>query len=302
MSARPRSALRNRVEYFIAAFVIATLRWSPKPLAEMLGAFYAHLLDVAIPRLRRIAIRNLQLAMPELNDARRQQITDGVFRSIGRVLLAFARFPDINRKNVAQWISYEGFEHYEEAKRRGRGVLFATAHLGNWELSAFSHALLCEPMNVVVRPLDNPVIDALVEQRRAMSGNRIIEKKDFARTLLKALHDNQPVGILIDQNTGLDQGAFVNFFGTPACSGTAFAKMAAHTGATVIPGFAFWIESERKYHLKFYPPVDISGDAVEDTGRLQAAVERAIREHPDQWLWIHRRWKTRPPGEASLYD
>ena len=146
------------------------------------------------------------------------------------------------------------------------------------------------------------MIDALVEQRRAMSGNRIIEKKDFARTLLKALHDNQPVGILIDQNTGLDQGAFVDFFGTPACSGTAFAKMAAHTGATVIPGFAFWIESERKYHLKFYPPVDISGDAVEDTGRLQAAVERAIREHPDQWLWIHRRWKTRPPGEASLYD
>ena len=146
-------------------------------------------------------------------------------------------------------------EYFDEADRAGRGVLFATAHLGNWELSAFAHALLAAPMHVVVRPLDNPLIDRLVERRRALSGNRPIFKKDFARAILKALAANQAVGILIDQNASPDTGVFVDFFGIPACAGTGFAKLAAHSGAAVIPGFALWSEKERRYVLRFYPPV-----------------------------------------------
>jgi KDO2-lipid IV(A) lauroyltransferase len=156
-------------------------------------------------------------------------------------------------------------------------------------------------MNVVVRPLDNPKIDALVTRRRAMSGNRFIEKADFARSMLRALQDNQAVGILIDQNSSLEQGVFVDFFGIPACAGTGFAKIAARTGAVVIPGFALWSEQEQRYVLRFYPPVEITGRAEEDTVRLQNLLESVIREHPDQWLWIHRRWKTRPPGAPALY-
>jgi KDO2-lipid IV(A) lauroyltransferase len=181
-------------------------------------------------------------------------------------------------------------------------VLFATAHLGNWELSAYAHALLRAPMNVVVRPLDNPLIDKLVELRRGLSGNRPIFKKDFARAILKALAANQAVGILIDQNASPDEGVFVDFFGLPACAGTGFAKLAAHSGAAVIPGFALWSEEERCYMLRFYPPVPITGDALRDTQVLQAKLEEVIRAHPDQWLWIHRRWKTRPPGEPSMYE
>jgi KDO2-lipid IV(A) lauroyltransferase len=301
MPNRPRSALRNGVEYLIALGAVAKMRWLPRQIAEWAAHVSARLLDLAIPRLRKTAMRNLEIAMPELKLDERSRIADGIFRSIGRMLLAFSRFPDISRENISQWIAYEGFEHYEEAKRRGKGVLFATGHLGNWELSAFAHALLCEPMHVVVRPLDNPLIDRLVEKRRALSGNHVIEKKDFARAILKALQNNQAVGILVDQNTSLDQGVFVDFFGIPACSGTSFAKLAAHTGAAIIPGFAVWNENERRYRLKFYPLLEMSGDAVEDTQRIQKAMERAIREHPDQWLWIHRRWKTRPPGERSLY-
>ena len=183
----------------------------------------------------------------------------------------------------------------------GKGVLFATAHLGNWELSAYAHALMTEPMHVVVRPLDNPLIDRLVERRRAGSGNRIIEKKDFARGILAALHRNEAVGILIDQNASPDHGVFVNFFGIAACASTSFAKLAAHSGAAVIPGFALWRETEGRYVLHFYPEVPMSGDAAADTAALQKKLEAAIREVPDQWLWIHRRWKTRPPGEGSLY-
>lgn len=296
MPGRRRSPLRNWVEYLIARALVEMLRRLPLRAAALVARWCGRLLDLALPRLRRTALSNLAMAMPELDPARRKEITDGVFESIGRVLLAFARFPDLHRGNIGEWIEYEGYEHFEEAKRRGRGVLFATGHLGNWELSAFAHGLLSEPMNVVVRPLDNPLIDRMVEQRRALSGNRIIEKRDFARSILKALAANEAVGILVDQNTTLDAGVFVDFFGIPACTGATFARLAAHTGAAVIPGFAVWIAQEGRYRLKFYPPVEISGDLIADTQRIQKAVESAIREYPDQWLWIHRRWKTRPPA------
>lgn len=270
-------------------------------MAERLGAMYARLLDLAIPRLRRIADRNLTFAYPDRDEAWRRQIIHGVFASIGRLLVVFARLPHINRKNVGEWIRYEGLEHYMNAKEHGAGVLFATAHLGNWELSAYAHALLSEPMNVVVRPLDNPKIDGIVEKRRALSGNTLLSKRDFARSIFQALRRNEAVGILVDQNSSAENGAFVPFFGTPACANLTFARLAARSGAGVVPGFATWSEKERKYILRFYPAVLITGDAVEDTRRIQAAIETAIRETPDQWLWIHRRWKTRPPGEPPLY-
>jgi len=246
-------------------------------------------------------MRNLELAYPEKSLADRKAIVDEVFRSIARLLYAFARFPQINRENISGWIRYEGLEHYIEAKKAGRGVLFATAHMGNWELSAFAHALMTEPMNVVVRPLDNPRVDRLVEHRRQLSGNKLIQKKDAARAILRALNQNEAVGILMDQNTSLQEGVFVNFFGTPACANAAFAKIAHRTGTAVIPGFALWLEAENRYVLRFYPPVEMSGDPIEDTQRLHAILESVVREHPGQWLWIHRRWKTRPEGEKPLY-
>src|ERR1017187_1530707 len=239
---RQRSAIRNGLEYGAALFVLKSLEWAPVALAHRLARGYARLLDLALPRLRRVAYRNLSFALPELDEARHTEIVDGVFRSVARLLVTVAKFPAIRRENLAQWIRCEGGEYFEQARRQGRGVLFATAHLGNWELSAYGHALLAAPMNVVVRPLDNPRIDALVERRRARSGNRMIFKKDFARSILKALGANEAVGILVDQNSSADAGVFVDFFGVKACAGTGFAKLAAHSGASVIPGFALWSE------------------------------------------------------------
>jgi len=295
---RQRPALRNAVEYCLALAVVKSLEWAPLGMAEWLARRYANALDLALPRLRRVAERNLAFAMPQENAA---LVVDGVFRSIARLLVAFAKFPAIGRGNAGQWIRCEGAEHFEHALRAERGVLFATAHLGNWELSAFAHALFTGPMNVVVRPLDNPLIDRMVARRRGLSGNRLISKRDIARPILKALAANQAVGILIDQNSSPDAGVFVDFFGVPACSGMGFAKLAARSGAAVIPGFALWSEEERRYVLRFYPPVPMTGDAARDTETLQKKLEEIVRAHPDQWLWIHRRWKTRPPGEESLY-
>jgi KDO2-lipid IV(A) lauroyltransferase len=289
------------LEYGAARLVLASLEYTPRALANVLGRFYAGLLDLALPRLRRTAMRNLAMALPQSTPERRAEIADGVYRSIGRLLVSLARFPAINRNTVNDWIRYQGFEHFERVRARGKGVLFATAHLGNWELSAYAHAILTEPMHIIVRPLDNPRIDALVAARRALSGNHLIDKREFARPILAALKRNEAVGILVDQNASLENGVFVDFFGIPACVNPGFAKIAAHSGAGVIPGFALWSERERKYILRFYPEVPITGDAEADTRAVQARLAEAIAEYPDQWLWIHRRWKTRPPGAPSLY-
>lgn len=216
-------------------------------------------------------------------------------------MVAFSRFPDIDKTNIDDWIRYEGFEHYFEAKRRGRGVLFATAHMGAWELSAFAHALMAEPMHIVIRPLDNPLIDAEVSRRRSGSGNTLIAKKDAARAVFRALQRNEAVGVLIDQNVGTDEGVFVDFFGTLACAGSAFVRIAHRSGAAVIPGYALWSNAERRYVLRFYPPLEFTGDIAVDTQLLHSHLEQVIRQYPDQWFWIHRRWKTRPQGEPALY-
>jgi len=294
--------VRNSAEAALARIIVFALEKTPPRVSASLAALCAKLLDLAIPRLRRTAERNLSFAYPDQGAAWRAHTIDGVFTSIGRLLTAFAKFPSIKASNVHEWIEYEGFEHYQRAKARGRGILFATAHLGNWELSAFAHALLSEPMNVVVRPLDNPSIDEIVERRRALSGNKLLSKRDFARSILHALRNNEAVGILVDQNSSADAGLFVPFFGRFACSGSTFAKLAARSGAAVIPGFAVWRSDLGRYVLRFDPEIEITGDVQADTAAIQSAVEAAIRAYPDQWLWIHRRWKTRPPDEPGMYD
>jgi len=296
-----RSPIRDWAEYLVARAVLGSLAILPRRQAEVLARAYTCLLDASVPRLRRVAMRNLEMAFPGMATGERKRIVDGVFRSIARMLVSFAHLPRIHRSNAGEWIRYEGFEHFQEALKRGKGVLFATAHLGNWELSAFAHGLLTAPMGIVVRPLDNPKLDQLVARRRASSGNVVISKKDAARAILSALKRNEAVGILIDQNASPDDGTFVDFFGIPACAGTGFARLAAHSGATVLPGFALWSGQEGRYVLRFYPPVEMRGRVEEGTARIHKALESIIRQHPDQWLWIHRRWKTRPPGDPPLY-
>jgi KDO2-lipid IV(A) lauroyltransferase len=279
------------LEYCAARFALWSIARFPS-----LAYLYVRLLDLALPRLRRVAHRNLEIA--RIAD---RAVIDGTYRSLARILIALAKFPSITRENVAQWIRYDGLENFTAAQARRRGVLVATAHFGNWELSAFAHALMTGPMHIVVRPLDNPRVDATIERLRGLSGNHIVEKKEAAREILRALKAGDAVGILIDQNTSRDEGVFVDFFGTKACAGAAFAKIAHHTGSAVVPGYALWSDDEKRYILRFDPEIAMTGDVLADTQRIHAHLESVIRRHPDQYLWIHRRWKTRPPGEKPLY-
>jgi KDO2-lipid IV(A) lauroyltransferase len=281
------------LEYALVRAALLPLTYGPRAWSTAVAWVYIMLVRSGVPKLRRVLRANMQLT--GIREAA------GVWMSLARHLVAFARLERIGAHNVHEWIRYEGFSHFEEAKKRGRGVLFATLHLGAWELSAYAHALMTEPMVVVVRPLDNPLLNAFVERRRAASGNTITGKKAAMRAIMKALQENKAAGILVDQNVGLDEGIFVNFFGRRACVSPTFAKLAARTRATVIPGYAIWSRKERKYILRFDPPVQMTGSVLADTQRIQNALERAIRAYPDQWLWIHRRWKTRPPGEEPLY-
>jgi KDO2-lipid IV(A) lauroyltransferase len=159
----------------------------------------------------------------------------------------------------------------------------------------------------MARPLDNKPLDALVNSYRGLAGNKPIYKNEAARVMLKVLKESGTVGILADQNTMVSEGVFVDFFGTPACTTTGIARVALHTDAAVVPGYVFWDDNLRKYRLRFEPPVelvrtgDLDRDIATNTQKFAKVIEQIIRAYPDQWIWIHARWKNRPKGEAPLY-
>ncbi len=299
--------LRQLLEYWAMRLLVGLLTAVPRSTARAAGAALGAAGYRLLPRLRRTGERNLQLAFPATSVEWQGATLRGVYRSLGWQLAEFCRMRRYTAANTAKWIRYEGFEHFQQAEVRGRGVLIVTGHLGAWELSSFYHSLMGHSMSMVIRRLDNPRVDAFVNRIRCMHGNRVLHKDDFARGLLAAVRRGGSVGILMDTNMTPPQGVFVPFFGVPACTASGLARVAAKTGAAVLPGCLLWHAEEGKYVLHFYPEIaiqktgDAEADAVENTARCTSALEAIIREHPDQWLWLHRRWKTRPAGEPSLY-
>jgi KDO2-lipid IV(A) lauroyltransferase len=279
----------------------------PRPVARAVGIAFGLTIYSIHGRLRRVGLRNLTLAFPEMSAHERRQIVRGEFISLGRQLAEVCLFPRYTRENVSSIVVYDGFENFECAYARGKGVLFLTGHLGAWEISAFAHSLQGHPLSIVMRSLDNPYIDALLQSCRTMHGNRTVDKDDFVRGLLSAMRKGETVGILMDTNMTPPQGVFVDFFGIAACTASGLARIALRTDAAVVPGFTVWNAILRKYVLRFDPAVELirtddnEADIIANTAKFTKVIEGVIRQYPDQWLWVHRRWKTRPPGEPSLY-
>ncbi len=299
--------MRERLEYALVWPLVKLLGLLPRPLARAIGITLGLTGYAVHGRLRRVGLRNLALAFPEMPLRERRRLVRGEFVSLGRQLAEVCLFPRYTLENVSRVVVYEGFENFERAYARGKGVLFLTAHLGAWEISAFAHSLQGHPLSIVMRPLDNPYIDALLQRYRTMHGNRTVDKDDFVRGLLAAMRAGETVGILMDTNMTPPQGVFVDFFGVPACTASGLARIALRTDAAVVPGFTVWDPKLRKYILRFDPAVELirtaddQADIVANTAKFTSIIEDFIRRYPDQWLWVHRRWKTRPEGQPPLY-
>lgn len=299
--------MRHRLEYALVWLLVKSIGVLPRSLARLAALVLAGAIYYVHPRLRRVGLRNLEIAMPELPLKERRRIVRGVFVSLGRLLAEFCLFPKYSRENISHVAVYEGFENFDAAEKRGKGVMFLTAHLGAWEIGSFMHSVHGHPLRIVMRPLDNPYINAMVEHYRTLHGNQTFSKDDFARGLLAAMKAGETVGLLMDQNMTPPQGVFVAFFGVQACTASGIARMALHTDAAVIPAFTIWDPVLRKYRVHFDPPLTLvrtdntEADVVANTAMFNNVLEQYVRKYPDQWLWVHRRWKTRPAGEPGLY-
>jgi Kdo2-lipid IVA lauroyltransferase/acyltransferase len=299
--------MREWIEYAFTWSALKSLGLLPRPLARFVGAQLAGAAYFLRTPLRRTALFNLELAYPQLSERERRRIVRGMVRQMGWLAGEFSQFPKYTRENIERIVMLDGAENFEAGRRRGKGVIFLTGHMSAWELSSFAHALYGHPLHFLVRPLANERVDGLINKYRCLSGNQPIDKNKSARAILKVLDEGGTVGILADVNTILQEGVFVNFFGIPASTTSGLARIALRTDAAVVPGFLSWDGLRRKYRLRFEPVIELSRsgneetDVLENTARFTRVIEAHVRAHPDQWLWVHKRWKTRPTGEEPVY-
>jgi Kdo2-lipid IVA lauroyltransferase/acyltransferase len=299
--------MRERLEYYLAFLVLKGLGVLPRGAARALGVGVARLFFALRPALRRVADFNLRLAFPDWTETQRQRTISKMVRNIGQMAGEFSQFPKYTPQNVYDTVQMVGEENYRAAEQAGKGLLLLGGHIGAWELSSFALGLYGHPCHFLVRAITNSRVDALVNEYRGLSGGKPIEKNESARVMFKVLHAGGAVGILADHNTALEEGVFVDFFGVPACSTSGLARIALRTGAAVVPVYALWDETSAKYRLHIDPQVELirTGDADADvrtyTARFIQIIENIARAYPDQWLWVHKRWKTRPPGEKPIY-
>ncbi len=297
--------LQTNLEYWLARIVIGFLAMLPLSAAIRLGSRIGQC-GMWMGKLRRTGRRNLELAFPEVSADEREKLLRGSFKNLGRLLGVFSHFRD-STDALREKIELRGIENIALALREKRGIIAFTGHVGGWELSSYAPSLYGHPFSFLVRRIDNPKIEGLVETFRTARGNNTIDKKLAAREMVRILRNGQMMGILVDLNALDREAIFVDFFGVKAATTFVVAKLAVRTGAAIIPIFSPWHESAQKFVVEVGEPLkfDLTGDEEEDTRGvtqlLTNVIEDWIRRYPDQWLWVHRRWKTRPPGEPAIY-
>jgi KDO2-lipid IV(A) lauroyltransferase len=304
---RQIGALKARVEYVGIAALARGLAAIPLERAVRFGAALGDFV-ARIDRFNRpIAMRNLAIAFPEKSDAERRAIVRGMYRNLGRMLAEFTHFSDLDRGNIERYVTYDTRENLNRALElaEGRGALIVTAHYGNFELLALAHSAYGYRLAIVQRPLRNPLIAKLVNDARTRMGNQIITRKKGGRAIFSALRENRHVAIALDLD--VRHGVFVDFFGMKASTSDGVARLAAAASVPVVPAFMVREGDSPRHRIVVLPVVEMAsgGDreacVVENTQRITKVIEEMIRRHPDHWNWIHRRWKTRPPGEKRFY-
>lgn len=307
MARRKKSGLQTNLEFLATAAVVRTIGAFPLRYSMKIGEKIAVFLSKFFPKLRRVANRNFDIALPETSAAEREKLLRGTFESLGRQLGLVAHFDKFKHEDVQNLVEIVGREHFEKSYATGRGMLFFTGHFGSWEVFNLLSPAFGYPFNVVVRRIDNPKIEAFVERLRTRFDTQTIDKTVSARKMFRLLGDGALLGIMGDLNVQEREGVFVNFFGVPASTASSIAKLALATNAVVMPAFAVWNEEKQRYIVHLEPPIeyektgDNQADILNITQKMTDAIEVYIRRFPAQWMWIHKRWNTRPKGEKGLY-
>jgi len=306
-----KSKTQIRAEYLIARGLLGTLGILPRGAAVTISVGVANLCFHFFGGLRRTGMRNLEIAFPEKSEAERRVLLRGTFENLGRVLGEMSQFRSTTPANIERIVDFTLDEEtqslYHRVKEEKRGVLITTGHLGNWEMLVFAFAALHEPIAYLARPLDNPLIEDLTVRIRTRFGNKPINKSNSAMLAIKMLREGEILGVLADVNAHPKEGVFVPFFGVDACTSAGPAMLALRTDALIVPFFCVFDRQEKRYTIvrgDILEPVktgDRERDVLETTRLYTAEIERIIRQYPDQWLWIHKRWKTRPNSEPGLY-
>lgn len=296
---------RFRLEALAATLAGGAVRLLPRSVMLGLGQGLGRFWGILDRRHLEIALDNLRHAFPDWPEERLQRSALAVYAHFGRVLFDILWLRGRPKERVLPLMAeVVGREHVEKAMAAGRGILYATAHIGNWEMQGLAHAWTFAPFSVVARPLDNPELDRRLNAVRVQAGNTVIYKQRALGNVLKTLRGGGAVAILVDQNVQEQDGIFVDFFGRPAATTTVVAAVAIKTGCVLGAGYT-QMRSDGRYRLIYEPPIewtpsgDRQRDVAELTQRVTKVIEGWVREVPEQWLWMHRRWKTRPPGETA---
>lgn len=296
--------LRERLEFLGAMAVVLPVASLPEPLAFALGRLLGRLWYALDARHRTIALENLARAFGDRTTAAdRKAIARDHFVHLGYTFVETCRLRGLSAARLQEVVQVEGREHLERARARGRGTVVVTAHFGSWEMLGRAWPLLGEVGAFVARPLDNPLLEAWIAGIRMAGGNRVIPKRHAFRHVVETLRRGGTVAMLIDQNVAREQGVFVDFFGSPACTTTSATLAARRTGAALLPAVCARRAPGRfTVRIGKEIPVVVTGnrrrDILATTADATAILEDIIREHPEQWFWVHRRWKTRPEGEG----
>ncbi len=276
----------------------------PPAAATWIGRRLGDLGYVLTPARRRIALENLAQAFPDSTPTARQRLCRGSYQHLGLMAMELAALLARPAEETLARIRIDGLEHLRAVMESHGRALLLTAHLGNWELLAAASRLTPYRLSVVVRPLDARWLDGLAIRIRGRTGVDLIDKREALRPVLRALTGGGMVGILLDQNTARSEGVFVPFFGRPASTSKGIALLALRTATPILPTF-IRRQPDGTHRVTIRSALTVvdgvaSGSAVAGlTARCTEAIEAAIRENPDQWLWIHERWRTRPAAERA---
>ncbi|HLM02733.1 MAG TPA: lysophospholipid acyltransferase family protein [Pyrinomonadaceae bacterium] len=304
---KKRGKIQTKAEYYAVRALLGAVGLLPLRASMSAGKSLGKTIVSLFPKLKKTGRRNLEIALPDLPAEEKEKILSGTFESLGRQLGFVSHFREFTPERVRELVEVVGKENFDKAHATGRGILFFTGHFGSWEIFNLLPPAFDQTMNILVRRIDNPLVENYVDSLRTRLGCVTLDKKQSARKMFRVLENGELLGILADLNVHEREGVFVDFFGIPASTTASIAKLALSTNAFVLPAFAVWEEKKQKYVVYLEPPIEYEKtenperDVRDLTQKITSVVEKYVRAYPEQWLWIHKRWNTRPKGEKGLY-